>query len=123
MTGGFGESHWFVDDSNAVRIELSGDLDLYRRDEVASAFPPPETIERLIVDMRNATLIDSSIIAVLMRYRRTFMDAGGDGHDIIVVVPAVFRRIFEITGLVKLLTVVTAPASNVDDEQTPLTEA
>lgn len=112
-----------MDDTNAVRIELAGDLDLYRRDEVASAFPPPETTNRLIVDMRNATLVDSSIIAVLMRYRRSFMDAGKDGHDIIVVVPAVFRRIFEITGLVKLLTVVTAPVVTTGDEQKPLTEA
>lgn len=122
MTGGLGRG-LSLDDSNAVRIELSGDLDLYRRDEVSSVFPPPDTIERLIVDMRNATLIDSSIIAVLMRYRRQFMDAGRDGHDIIVVVPAVFRRIFEITGLVKLLTVVTAPVTNTGDEQKPLTEA
>lgn len=72
--------------------------------------------------MRNATLIDSSIIAVLMRYRRSFMDAGKDGLDIVVLVPPVFRRIFEITGLVKLLTIVTAPTSGDIDEQ-PLTEA
>ena len=111
-----------LDDTHGARVELSGDLDLYRRDEVASAFPPPETINRLVVDMRNATLIDSSIIAVLMRYRRSFMDAGGDGHDIVVVVPAVFRRIFEITGLVKLLTVVTAPVTNAGDEEQSLTE-
>lgn len=71
--------------------------------------------------MRNATLIDSSIIAVLMRYRRAFMDAGKDGLDIVVVVPPVFRRIFEITGLVKLLTIVTAPTAG--DAEKPLTEA
>lgn len=111
------------DTNDAARVELSGDLDLYRRDEIASAFPSPETAKRVIVDMRNATLIDSSIIAVLMRYRRAFMDAGNDGQDIIVLVPPVFRRIFEITGLVKLLTVVTAPVTHTGDEQQPLTEA
>ena len=111
-----------MDEKSAVRVELEGDLDVYRRDAIASAFPPPDSVDRLIVDMRNATLIDSSIIAVLMRYRRAFMDCGKDGLDIVVVVPPVFRRIFEITGLVKLLTIVTVPVIT-DDPEKPLTEA
>lgn len=92
----------------AATIELSGDLDVYRRDEIAAAFPPPGSIDRLVVDMRGASMLDSSIVAVLMRYRRSFMDAGGDPREIVVVVPPNLRRIFEITGLVTLLTVVTS---------------
>ncbi|HEY9181540.1 MAG TPA: STAS domain-containing protein [Candidatus Baltobacteraceae bacterium] len=112
-----------MDDKNAVRIELAGDLDVYRRDEIAAQFPPPESVSRVIVDMRNATLIDSSIVSVLMRYRRAFMDCGNDGLDMVLVVPQVFRRIFEITGLVKLVTVVTAPTVPDDGPKKPLTEA
>jgi hypothetical protein len=43
-----------------------------------------------------------------MRYRRAFIEAGNDAHNIVVVVPPNLRRIFEITGLVTLLTIVTA---------------
>lgn len=93
---------------------LSGDLDVYRRDEIVSALPPPENIDRVVIDLRGATLVDSSIIAAFMRYRRTFIDAGGDPHNVVLVVPATLRRVFEITGLVSLVTVVTAE---------PLTEA
>jgi anti-anti-sigma factor len=98
----------------AAKVELSGDLDVYRRAEIEAALPPPESIDRLAIDMRGATLVDSAIIAVIMRYRRAFIDAGGDPHNITIVVPPNLRRIFEITGLVTLLTVVTAE---------PLTEA
>ncbi len=92
----------------AARIEFAGDLDVYRRDEIASALPPPESVERIVIDLRAAKIIDSSVIAVMMRYRRAFIDAGGDPINIVVVVPPNLRRIFEITGLVSLLTVVTA---------------
>jgi anti-anti-sigma factor len=91
----------------AAKIQFSGDLDVYRRDEFVAALPPPENIDHLIIDMRGAAMVDSSIIAVLMRYRRTFMEAGGNPHNVVLVVPPNLRRIFEITGLVSLLTVVT----------------
>lgn len=91
-----------------ARIVFDGDLDVYRRDEIASAFPPPGSIDRLVIDMRGASIIDSSIVAVLMRYRRSFIEAGGQGYDIVLLVPPSLRRIFEITGLVSSMTVVTA---------------
>lgn len=112
---GFGESLSTLNENErVVRIELAGDLDVYRRREIEFALPAPASIDELIVDMRGATIIDSSAIAVLMRYRRTFVEAGGDGTRIVIIVPPNLRRIFEITGLVKLLTVVTASASSTD---------
>jgi anti-anti-sigma factor len=96
-----------VNEEQAARIELAGDLDLYRRDEIAALFPPPEHTGRVIIDMRKATMIDSTVIATLMRYRRAFVDAGNDAHDIVLIVPPQFRRVFEITGLVRLLTIIT----------------
>jgi anti-anti-sigma regulatory factor len=92
---------------------------LYRREEIESALPPPGNVDRVVIDMREATIIDSTIIAVLMRFRRSFIDAGGEAHEIVLVVPAELRRIFEITGLTKTLTVVTAQP-NADE---PLAEA
>lgn len=108
-----------MDQEQTARLSFAGDLDVYRRAEVAEAFPPPQSISRLVVDMRNATLIDSSIIAVLMRYRRSFIEAGGNGHDIVLVVPPQLRRIFEITGLVSLLTIVSATPEDAPPKTAP----
>ncbi|HLI97710.1 MAG TPA: STAS domain-containing protein [Candidatus Baltobacteraceae bacterium] len=101
-------------DQPTAHVAFAGDLDVYRRDEVASALPPPETAERIVIDMRDVTTVDSSIVAVLMRYRRSFTDAGGDAHEVVLIVSPQLRRIFEITGLTRSMTVVTAG---------PLTEA
>ncbi|HET6895021.1 MAG TPA: STAS domain-containing protein [Candidatus Baltobacteraceae bacterium] len=101
----------------AATVAFSGDLDVYRRDEIASALPHPGSIDHVVIDMREAAILDSSIVAVLMRYRRQFIEAGGNPLNIVVVVPKTLRRIFEITGLVSLMTVVTA---SLDDEPTRL---
>lgn len=105
------------ENERAATVAFRGDLDVYRRDEIASALPLPKTIDRLVIDMREAAILDSSIVAVLMRYRRQFIEAGGDPLNIVIVVPQTLRRIFEITGLVSLMTVVTA---SLDDEPTRL---
>jgi anti-anti-sigma factor len=97
-----------VTDDRVVRLTFAGDLDVYRRQEFEAALPPVESLDRLVIDMRAATLVDSSIIAQVMRYRRSFIEAGHDAMDIVVVVPQQVRRIFEITGLQNLVTVVTA---------------
>lgn len=96
-----------LNDERTARISFAGDLDVYRREEISSALPSPESIDRLIIDLREATIIDSSILAILMRYRRTFVDAGKDPHEIVVIVQPQLRRVFEITGLMKSLTIVS----------------
>lgn len=97
-----------MNDERTARISFAGDLDVYRRDDVAAALPPVQNIDRLIIDLRETALIDSTILSVLMRYRRTFVEAGHDAHDIIIVVKPQLRRVFEITGLTRSLTIVSA---------------
>jgi anti-anti-sigma factor len=96
------------DNDRTGRVTFSGDLDVYRRSEVEGALPAPGTVDHLVIDMRGARALDSTIIAVIMRYRRKFVELGGDPHNIVIVVPPPLRRIFEITGLVSLLTIVSA---------------
>ena len=98
-------------DQLTAHVAFAGDLDVYRRDEIAASLPQAETADRVVVDMREVTTVDSSIIAVFMRYRRSFLDAGGDAHEIVLIVRPQLRRIFEITGLTRSLTVVTAEAA------------
>lgn len=108
-----------MNDERTAKLQFAGELDVYRRAEFESAFPPPESIDRIVIDMRETTILDSSIIAILMRYRRAFMENGRNPQDIVIVVPPQLRRIFEITGLASSMTILTAPAAF--DE--PLTEA
>lgn len=82
---------------------------MYSKERVESLLPEPETVDRVIVDCSKVTVIDSSVITALMRYRRRFQDAGKDPVDIIIVVNPSVRRIFEITGLNRVLTIVSAP--------------
>jgi anti-anti-sigma factor len=97
-----------LSDERTARISLAGDLDIYRRDEIVAMFPFAESIDRVIIDLREATSLDSTILSAFMRYRRTFVDAGKDPHEIVIVVNPQLRRVFEITGLLNSLTVVSA---------------
>lgn len=97
-----------LNEQKTVRISFAGDLDVYRRDEIASALPPAQDIDRLIIDLRETAIIDSTILSLFMRYRRAFIEAGNDPHEIVIIVKPQLRRIFEITGLLKTLTVVSA---------------
>ena len=97
------------EDERTAVLRLQGDLDIYRRGEVESQLPQPGTVDRVIIDCSAATSIDSTILSLLMRYRRSFASAGGDPVNIVVVVDPALRRIFEIAGLSRVLTIVSAP--------------
>jgi anti-anti-sigma factor len=100
-------------------IAFAGDLDVYRRAEIEAALPPADSADRIVIDMREVQFIDSTVISILMRYRRAFIDAGGDAHEIVLIVAPQVRRIFEITGLFKSLTVLTPD----NEPKEPLAEA
>ena len=91
-----------------VRIVLKGDLDVYRAKEVEAKFPPPGDADRIVVDCSRANIIDSSVITVFVRYRRAFAQAGGDPINIVFIVSDPMRRIFDITGISKFMTVISA---------------
>jgi anti-anti-sigma factor len=100
----FGDSG---DKENAV-VTLTGSLDISRRGEVAALLPAPESARRVVIDCSQADFVDSTIMTVLMRYRRAFVDAGGDPFEIVIVVSPNLRRIFDIAGLSSLVTIVSA---------------
>lgn len=92
----------------AALVTLRGDLDLLRRDEVAAALPAASSVDRLVVDCTAVTSIESVVIAVFMRYRRTWTAGGGDPLNIVFIVSPQVRRTFEVTGLSTFFTVITA---------------
>ncbi len=97
------------ENERTATLRFEGGLDIYRRSEIEGALPEPGTVDRVIIDCSAATSIDSTILTTLMRYRRSFASAGGDPVNIVVVVEPSLRRIFEIAGLSRVLTIVSAP--------------
>ena len=97
------------EDERTATLRLEGDLDIYRRDEIENALPKPGSCDRVVIDCSSATSIDSTVLSTLMRYRRSFASAGGDPVNIIVIVEPSLRRIFDIAGLSRVLTIVSAP--------------
>lgn len=95
-------------DERTARIALSGNLDVYSTKHVESLLPDPAAVDRVIVDCSQVTVIDSSVVTALMRYRRRFQEAGKNPTEIVIVVNPSVRRIFEITGLGRVLTIVSA---------------
>lgn len=101
-----------TEDERTERITLSGNLDVYSKQHVESLLPDPGQCERLIIDCSRVAIFESAILTVLMRYRRRFEEAGRDPFDIVVIVTPSVRRIFDITGLSRALTVVTAESAD-----------
>jgi anti-anti-sigma factor len=98
-----------VREERTATLRLEGGLDIYRRDEIEIQLPKPGSVDRVIIDCSSATSIDSTILTMLMRYRRSFASAGGDPVNIIVIVEPSLRRIFDLAGLSRMLTNVSAP--------------
>jgi anti-anti-sigma factor len=92
-------------------VFFTGDLDVSRRDAIVSALPPPDAVDRLVIDCSTVTSIDSAAIAALMHYRRQFAETGRDPLNIVVIASDPVRRVFETLGLTKLMTILTAPRS------------
>ncbi len=87
-------------------ITLHGDLGLADRDRIAGLFPNPQTTERLVIDCTDAKSLDSSILALIMTYRRRVQIAGKDPlSTIVALAPPRMHRLFELTGITRAITV------------------
>ena len=87
-------------------ITLHGDLGLGDRDRIAGLFPNPDTTERLVIDCSDVGSMDSSILALIMTYRRRVQIAGLDPlTTIVAIAPPRLHRLFELTGITRAITV------------------
>lgn len=100
-----------TEDDRTARIALSGDLDIYNRGHIEALLPDVATVDRLVIDCSEATSIDSSVLTLLMRYRRRFVEQGGNPLEIVVVASPSVRRMLEVAGLSRLITVINAQTS------------
>jgi anti-anti-sigma factor len=94
-------------DDRTFRVTLSGDLDVYRTADIASMLRSASSADRVVIDCTGARFADSTFVLALMRFRREFVEAGGDPLNIVIIASGAVRRILEISGLLKIMTVLS----------------
>jgi anti-sigma B factor antagonist len=89
-------------------VAAGGEVDLYRAPEFERALAGPlaEGATQLVVDLSEATFVDSTALHVLLRAARQLDREAG---ELIVVVPDPnVRKVFEITGVGRFFSVVSS---------------
>ena len=90
--------------SATYRIALAGEFDMYTAPEFRRDLNTciEHGASEVTVDLSEATFIDSTFLGVLLGGMRSLRERGG---ELSVVCPDSIRRIFEITGLDRVLTI------------------
>ncbi len=99
--------YFFGDNAYAV---LEGELDAARKGDICAALPDPAVVKSVVISLARATYIDSLVMSVLVRFRREFMQHGGDPRNIFLILPKTgpIRRAFDGVGLQRLFSVAYA---------------
>jgi anti-sigma B factor antagonist len=95
--------------SATYRIALAGEFDMYTAPEFRHELQAciEHGASEVIVDLSATTFIDSTFLGVLLGGMRSLRERGG---EISVACPGSIRKIFEITGLDRVLTITEAAA-------------
>jgi anti-anti-sigma factor len=99
-----------------VHVSLQGDLDFFYQSTLNAALPNPADAESIVIDLLRVTYVDSLAVGRFVKYRNEFIDAGGNAKNFVIILPksGTVRRIFEITGLLRIFA--TAEAAVEDSE-------
>jgi anti-sigma B factor antagonist len=102
---------------NTYLVDVGGELDLYTSPRLRSHISGliAEGAHVVIVDLSEATFIDSSALHVLLGVLRQLDELGG---RLAVVCPdGNLRRVFEVTGIDGLIRIYDSPADALDGRQ------
>jgi len=85
-------------------VVLDGELDVFRKDEIASLLPDPHAVGSIVVNCFRASYIDSTIIGMLVGLRREFVANGGEPGNFILLLgkDSIVHRAFELAGVTAL---------------------
>lgn len=99
--------------SATYRIALTGEFDMYTAPEFRHDLHAwiEHGASEVIVDLSATTFIDSTFLGVLLGGMRRLHEREG---EISVICPDSIRKIFEITGLDRVLTITDAPVAAVE---------
>lgn len=79
-------------------VTLSGDLDIFREDELRAALEPTYDVAAVVIDFTAVPYIDSTALGALVRMRRIRGERGFPAAKL-VMPSRHLRRILEITAL------------------------
>jgi anti-sigma B factor antagonist len=99
-------SRWLA--NGTFVVAAGGEVDLYTAPELERALAGPlaEGTTQLVVDLSEATFVDSTALHVVLRVARQMDREAG---ELIVVVPDPnVRKVFEITGVGRFFSVVSS---------------
>ena len=98
-------------DSNTYRIVLTGEFDMHTSPKFKHDLHTciEQGADDVILDLSEASFIDSTFLGILLGGRKRLRERGG---EIRVVCPDSLRRIFEVTGLDRVLTIEEAQAAS-----------
>jgi anti-sigma B factor antagonist len=94
-------------------VAITGELDiatLPEFEQVVRSVRSPD-MERLVVDLRQVRFLDSMSIEQLLRLHTELAEAGAE--LLVVRGPHAVHRVFELTGLDQVLTIVDQPPARV----------
>jgi anti-sigma B factor antagonist len=97
----------------AAHVAVKGELDiatLPEFGEVVRSLRSPD-LERLVVDLREVSFLDSMSIELLLRLHTELAEAGAE--LLVVRGPRAVHRVFELTGLDGVLTMLDQPPARV----------
>jgi anti-sigma B factor antagonist len=97
-------------DSAAYRIALTGEFDMHTSPEFKHDLQTciEHGATEVIVDLSAASFVDSTFLGIVLGGRKRLRERGG---EIKVICPGSLRRIFEVTGLDRVLTIEDAPVT------------
>lgn len=92
-------------------VALQGELDLATSEQLAAALDPLAGDDRrLVLDLRRLSFMDSTGLAVILRYHQRAKD---EPYDFVVVRgPEAVDRVFKVTGTDELLGLLDVPPTS-----------
>jgi anti-anti-sigma factor len=91
-------------DGTTITIRLSGELDIANVDALRASTGRLVDADRLIVDLRAVTFLDSTVLGALVRLHRG-AEARGATMQVIASADSMPRHLLEVTGLDELFLV------------------
>jgi anti-anti-sigma factor len=86
------------DAPRTVQIQLAGEYDMSRAEELDQAFSAARDADIVVIDFRAVTYIDSSVLTQLAHLQKTLRKRG-PGIVVLQDVDPAVMRIFTLTGL------------------------
>lgn len=91
-------------DVGPVVVQLSGEYDLWRRDELEAELKPAESADIAVLDLRDVTYIDSTALTCLVRLKKRMAENGAGELRLVAPQPNV-RKILSLTQLERIFPV------------------